>query len=888
MTSRSFPRLLLALVLSGLACAAWGQAPPAGVWLIRGARVVPVEGAVLERADILVRGGVIEAVGPGLTAPAGAQELNAGGLSVYPGLIDLHSTLAQPFVPASGGGRGRGGQGMPAPMPAPMPAVEGPAPVNPPAPDLSTLEAQLSAVSLGLAPAWQVAAALKASDRDFSAARSAGVTLALSAPRTGAIPGQAALVRPLPGEAAAFVEEKAGPVCFAFSGGAGRYPGTLMAVLAAQRQMLADAQRHAALSAAAEKSPDLDALRPVIRGEQWVHFTANREREIDRALKLADEFRFRLAVAGGAEANRLAPELARRGTPVLFALGTSTSGTGASVPAELLRAGVPLALTSRGLSGYDDLPGAVRRFMAGGLTEEQAVRALTLSPAEILGVSGRYGSIRPGKAADLIVSEGPLFASGSRLRHVFVKGQPFELKQEPRTESNRPGSEPAANDGAIVPAPASEVVLVKNATLLTVTRGVIPNGSILIRSGRIAAIGPSASVPAPQGAQVIDATGKYVMPGIVDAHSHMAIEGGINEGSYSVTPEVRIGDCINPRDITVYRALAGGVTTAHVMHGSANTIGGQNAIIKLKWGEPADDLLVPGAPRTVKFALGENPKRSNSTLQPGAARRYPATRLGVENVLRASFTAARAYRDRWDAYHAARGRGESPQPPRRDLRLEALADILTGKILVQAHCYRSDEILMLLRIADEFGFKIRTLHHALEAYKVAPEIARHGAGVSTFSDHWAYKVEAYDAIPHNAALTTRAGVRVSINSDSNERVRRMYWEAAKCMKYGDMTETEALKTITLHPAWQIGIDHRVGSLEVGKDADLAIFSAHPFAANTRCEMTLVEGRIFFDRKQDLERRGKPGYPAPEAEQALSIGSDDDCECDLELYLESEQ
>jgi imidazolonepropionase-like amidohydrolase len=253
--------------------------------------------------------------------------------------------------------------------------------------------------------------------------------------------------------------------------------------------------------------------------------------------------------------------------------------------------------------------------------------------------------------------------------------------------------------------------------------------------------------------------------------------------------------------------------------------------------------------------------------------------MGVENVLRECFTAARAYRAEWDAYDRAAAKGERPVPPRRDLRLEALADILAGRILVEAHSYRSDEILMLLRLAEEFGFKIHTLHHALEAYKVAPEIARHGAGVSTFADNWAYKVEAFDAIPHNAALCARAGVRVSVNSDSNERVRRLYWEAAKCIKYGGMAEEEALKTITLHPAWQIGMDHRIGSLEPGKDADIAIFSAHPFSPQALCEMTLVEGQVYFDRKDDLARRGQPGYPAPDAEAALSIGSEDECACE---------
>ena len=376
---------------------------------------------------------------------------------------------------------------------------------------------------------------------------------------------------------------------------------------------------------------------------------------------------------------------------------------------------------------------------------------------------------------------------------------------------------------------------------------------------------------------MIDASGKYVMPGIIDAHSHMAISGGINESTHNITCEVRIGDVINPRDVSIYRALAGGVTTIHTMHGSANVIGGQNAILKLRWGRPAEELLVANAPRTVKFALGENPVAYATGGRGGqqGTRRYPGTRMGQEYLLRLAFTEARRYRDAW-----ANWRPGSGPPPRRDLRLEALVDIMEGRILVQAHSYRADEILALMRVAEEFGFRIRTLHHALEAYKIAPEIARHGAGVSTFADNWAYKVEAYDAIPHNATLCARAGVRVSVNSDSDDRVRRLHWEAAKCMRYGGMAEEEALRTITLHPAWQIGMEHRIGSLDPGKDADIAIFNAHPFSANARCEMTLIDGQIYFSREHDTKMRGHPDYPGEAAQSGNRIVT---C-CDEERHL----
>jgi imidazolonepropionase-like amidohydrolase len=279
-------------------------------------------------------------------------------------------------------------------------------------------------------------------------------------------------------------------------------------------------------------------------------------------------------------------------------------------------------------------------------------------------------------------------------------------------------------------------------------------------------------------------------------------------------------------------------------------------VLKLRWGKSPEELVFKEAPRGIKFALGENVKRSNFRA-PGPPR-YPATRMGVEAVLRESLKEAQAYKREWDEYEkkvkAAGPKAEKPLAPRRNLRLEELKDVLEGKVYVHAHCYRADEILMLIRVADEFGFKVRTFQHVLEGYKVASEIARHGAGASTFSDWWAYKMEAHDAIPYNAAVLASKGVRVSLNSDSNELARRLYWEAAKAVKYGGVSEDEALKMVTANPAWQLGIDKYVGTLEVGKDADIAIFSAHPFAPDARVEMTLVDGAVVFDRERDVAAR----------------------------------
>jgi imidazolonepropionase-like amidohydrolase len=399
-----------------------------------------------------------------------------------------------------------------------------------------------------------------------------------------------------------------------------------------------------------------------------------------------------------------------------------------------------------------------------------------------------------------------------------------------------------------MPLAAQTVTLLRDATIHTVTKGTF-KGSILIRDGKIAEVGPA--VQAPAGATVVDVSGKHIIPGIIDCHSHSAIE-SINEGSMSVSSMVGVADNLDPESIALFRALAGGVTTANILHGSANAIGGLNVVVKMRWGKDAEGLLFEGAPPGIKLALGENPKRQGST----PVQRYPATRMGVEDVIREAFTEARAYQKAWKDYEAAKARGERVIPPRRDLKLEPLVEVLEGKRMVHAHCYRADEILMLLRLAEELGFKIQTLQHVLEGYKVADEIAAHGAGASTFSDWWAYKVEAYDAIPYNAAIMQKRGVLVSLNSDSDELMRRLNTEAGKMLKYGGLSKDEALAMVTYNPAKQLGIDHRVGSIEVGKDADLVVYDKEPLSVYARVQQVYIDGQLYFDREKDLQDREK--------------------------------
>ncbi len=400
-------------------------------------------------------------------------------------------------------------------------------------------------------------------------------------------------------------------------------------------------------------------------------------------------------------------------------------------------------------------------------------------------------------------------------------------------------------------------IFIKNATVMTVTHGNIEHGSILIRDGKIADVG--ANLTAPAGATVIDATGQYVIPGIIDCHSHIAVDGSVNEGGMAVSSIANIKDVLNPEDINIYLDLSGGVTVANVLHGSANPIGGQTVVIKLRWGKPASDLPFEGALPGIKFALGENPKESNFQPPPGIPQRYPATRLGVEEVIRQAFIEAREYKKTWDNYNTRKAAGEANLiAPRKDDRLEPLVEVLEGKRYVHAHCYRADEILMLIRVANEFGFKVRTFQHVLEGYKVADEIAAMGSGGSTFSDWWAYKVEAFDAIPYNAALMTERGVVVSINSDDAQEARQLNIEAAKGMKYGGMSANDALKLITLNPAIQLGIDNRVGSIDTGKDADLVIYNHDPLSVYAVVQKTMIDGVFLFRPAERHRRPRRPG------------------------------
>jgi imidazolonepropionase-like amidohydrolase len=460
------------------------------------------------------------------------------------------------------------------------------------------------------------------------------------------------------------------------------------------------------------------------------------------------------------------------------------------------------------------------------------------------------GSIRfTGRIAGETITGSGDTPNGAVIRWSAARTAAYAAKQPDEKPSpldkplDFPETYPAGAYGRSAPPEQPHAVLIHGATIWTSgPQGIMENGDLLITDGKVSAVGPG--LKAPSGAAVVDGKGMHVTPGIVDCHSHTAISQGVNEGSHAVTCEVRIGDVIDATDIDIYRELAGGVTAANILHGSANPIGGQNQVIKFRWGALPEELKFADSMPGVKFALGENVKQSNWGDK--FKTRYPQTRMGVEQLIRDRFRAALEY-------DAAQKKKEG-LPPRRDLQIEALLEIVNGKRLIHCHSYRQDEVLMLLHLADEFKIKIGTLQHILEGYKIADEIARHGAGGSTFADWWAYKWEAFDAIPDNAAMMHSRGVVTSVNSDSGDLARRLNTEAGKSTKYGGMSAEEALKLVTIYPARQLHIDAKTGSLEPGKDADFVIWNGNPLSNYTSVKQTWIDGRKYFDRAEDSEAR----------------------------------
>ena len=451
--------------------------------------------------------------------------------------------------------------------------------------------------------------------------------------------------------------------------------------------------------------------------------------------------------------------------------------------------------------------------------------------------------------------------TGKRGRFIAKRDGDWEEKEKKKPEKKpdlstiSPVTFPNMAFGRITE-PASGPFLIKNITIWTNTENGKQKGQdVLIEDGKISQIGTGLSLPA--DGILIDGTDLHLTPGIIDEHSHIAISRGVNEGSHAITAEVRIGDVIDSDDINIYRQLSGGVTTSHLLHGSANPIGGQTALIKMRWGSTPEEMKFEAADGFIKFALGENVKQSNWGDE--FTIRYPQTRMGVEQIMRDGFQAALEYRQTWKTWSERSGNNPPLIQPRKNLQMETLLEILDSKRFITCHSYVQSEITMLMRLAESFGFRVNTFTHVLEGYKISDKIKAHGASASTFSDWWAYKYEVIDALPYNAAMMAEKGINVCINSDDAEMGRRLNQEAAKAVKYGGISEEEALKMVTLNPAKTLHIDHRVGSIEKGKDADLVIWSDNPLSVYAVAQKTFVDGKLCFDR-------GKQG----EIEKAIQI------------------
>jgi len=416
-------------------------------------------------------------------------------------------------------------------------------------------------------------------------------------------------------------------------------------------------------------------------------------------------------------------------------------------------------------------------------------------------------------------------------------------------------------------------VHIKNATVWTSAKaGKLENTDVLVEDGEFVKIGKNLSTPS--GFQVIDATGMHLTAGIIDEHSHIAIDQGVNEGSDAVTSEVRIGDVLDADDINIYRGLAGGTTTAQLLHGSANPIGGQAQIIQLRWGDNSEQLKFKGAPESIKFALGENVKQSN--WGDDFVTRYPQTRSGVDTIIRDAFQAAKEYKAQWAEYEDLSSSEQSKTaPPRLDYRLKALVEILDKERFIHVHSYVASEILMIIKLADEMGFNITTFTHILEGYKVADEMKAHGASASTFADWWAYKMEVQDAIPTNVCLMQQQGVLVSVNSDSPDLQRRLNQEAAKAVVYCGMDEQQALNMVTINPAKQLKIDEKVGSVEEGKQADFVLWSAHPLSVYARAQQTWIEGTPYYQLTKDEQLQQQVASEKQQLIQKVLQSSDEE-------------
>jgi imidazolonepropionase-like amidohydrolase len=968
--------------------------PRAGFYAFTNATIYKDGINVLNNATLIIKNGKITAVGTGLKVPAGAVEIDCKGKYIYPSFIDIYTDYGtpQPQRQQQAGGAGGffGQQQFES-------NTKGPFGWN------QAIKSEADVFKV-----------FSVNETAAKPLREAGFGTVLTHIKDGVARGTGALVT-LAGERENLivVKEKAS-AHYSFNKGTSTqsYPTSMMGYIALLRQTYLDAAWY-------KNKPPQEGFNATLQA--WLDnqnlpqiFEANDKWNCLRADRIGDEFGVQYIIkAGQNEYQRIKEMKATNATFILSlnypqAMDVEDPNDARFVAlqdmkhwelaptqaAAFEKAGIPFCLTTSDLRSPAQFWPNLRKAMEYGLSEAKAIEALTKTPATVLGVYDKVGSLDVGKLANFLITNGPLFNEKTTILHNYIQGIKYNVKDDgdimgiyeitinkpagaekytldvksttsasmyakdtmnvrfssdgkqvklsyaPMPARQRPGGQQpgdtvqrrggfggftGAQQSPQLPAsatrlsgisygtewsgtgldslgnqftwtavfvkaheprqdsvrkkeppvigkvmypfmpfgweeenqPKQETILIKNATVWTNEKeGVLKNTDVLLKNGKIAAVGKNLNET---GARVIDGTGKHLTPGIIDEHSHIAAS-SINEGAQSVTSEVRIGDNLNPDDINIYRQLSGGVTSSHILHGSANTIGGQTQLIKMRWGANDEELKFKGWPGQIKFALGENVKRSAATQ--GNAR-YPDTRMGVEQVLVDAFTRAKDYKKEWQDYYAARDKLiKEKKPltglilPRRDLELDALVEILDKKRFITCHSYVQSEITGLIEVADKMGFTVNTFTHILEGYKVADKMLRHGSHASTFSDWWAYKMEVEDAIPYNAAIMHKVGLVVAINSDDAEMARRLNQEAAKTIKYGGLTEEEALKMVTLNPAIMLRVDDKVGSIRTGKDADVVLWSDNPLSIYAKALYTIVDGTVYFDREKDEKLQAK--------------------------------
>lgn len=851
-----------------------------GTHLLRGGTIFTRPGEKLENASILIRDGRIAAVGSDIASPDQARVWDMQGLTIYAGFIDPYLTLKpgtnvlgfQSFETHADEPRASGLNFFGVTGQEKDPGKPGPG-------------YHIAQVT----PERRMSESYGYDANAIKDLRELGFTAGNVVPDKGVVRGVSALV--LLGDEgpnrSILRPSVAQHIGFEVSSqSADAYPRSLMGAIAAARQSFFDAQNYSRGGATRDVvNLALEALTPAATGQMPVIFEPGSVLMVDRAARFAREIGLKYhIVASGQEWRR--PDLMREAdgafiVPLQFpeVPKLPQEDDWADVSLDHLRAWDwspenaavlrnqqrEVALTLYGLADRKNFRKNLRSALDRGFTEADALAALTTVPARICDAEKDLGTIEPGKLANLTVVAGSFFKPTDKIREVWVNGRPFRITTadkdvkdgKPKEDDEKKVAEKAALTANRIarspqegrgPIESPRAVLVRNATVWTSAKdGILQETDLLIADGKIQKIGKGIEAPHDLNALVIDATGKHVTPGLIDCHSHAMVVGNVNEGTIPSSAMVRISDVVNSETRRIEEELAGGLTVANLLHGSANPIGGQNCVIKLRDGAAPEELKFEGAPAGIKFALGENVKQSNW----GADRttRFPQSRMGVPTFMANRFTAARMYQSAWKRWEQTREGKE----PRRDLELEALSEILRAGRLIHCHSYRQDEIVAFLRTVESFDIRVATLQHVLEGYKVADEIAKHGAGASCFSDWWAYKFEVFDAIPYAGAIMHDRGVVVSYNSDSGDLSRRLYLEAAKAVKYGGVPEEEALKFVTINPARQLRIDSRVGSLEVGKDGDFALWSSSPLHSGTVCEQTWIEGKKFFDRARIDEK-----------------------------------